>query len=363
MDLPEILKQLPVKLPEYGFLPETEEKLAEYLQFLQGRADLQGLIQRYYAGIFENASYTPAELEQLPEQDGREEGLLFAVVFLLRYELLDGVLAQRGIPSEAKAGALNVIKQQIEKNKSYYGSIGFQGMYRSRLIGYLRPCEYILGRLCFEMTKFQSAFEVWRNKHDGSTIPVALEGFSYMPNGKRSPKDYTGALTEPTIQQSGEEVSVYTFDAAGCLQPEPITLRLSDYEKVLCTGADVLSVHIPQGGGMTPELVDAAFSMAEDFFAKYYPEKKFKAYVCSSWLLNTDLQEILSPTSNIRQFQNRFRTVITGANGYSLYWHIFGIEQFLPPEQLQPKNAFQSAVLERVKAGQTLYNGYGYILK
>ena len=75
------------------------------------------------------------------------------------------------------------------------------------------------------------------------------------------------------------------------------------------------------------------------------------------------MQEFLNPESNIIRFQKRFRVVLTGPNGYSLYWHIFGIEQFLPPEQLQPKNAFQSAILDRVKAGQTLYNGYGYILK
>ena len=114
---------------------------------------------------------------------------------------------------------------------------------------------------------------------------------------------------------------------------------------------------------MSPELVDDAFRQAEDFFAAHYPEKHFKAYVCSSWLLNTDMEEFLSPESNIIKFRNRFRVVMTTPNGYSLYWHVFGIEQFLPLEQLQPANGFQKTLLDRVKAGNTLYNGYGYILR
>ena len=158
-------------------------------------------------------------------------------------------------------------------------------------------------------------------------------------------------------------MTCYTFDTAGCLWPNPITLSLTDYEKVLKTGDDVLSVHIPKDGRMTPALVDEAFCLAEDFFAKYYPEKKFIAYVCSSWLLNTDIKEFLNPESNIVRFQKRFRIVVTTVNGYSLFWHVFGTPNIGPLDELVPKNDFQKKFLDRVKAGQTLYNGYGYILK
>ena len=155
----------------------------------------------------------------------------------------------------------------------------------------------------------------------------------------------------------------FTFDGEGCFSTTPITLHLPEWEKVLKTEDDVISVHIPADGKMTPELVDEAFALADKFFAEYYSDLDFKAYVCSSWLLNTDIKEFLDPESNIIRFQNRFCIVITSTNGYSLFWHIFGTPNIVSLEQLVPANGFQQKFLDRVKAGQTLYNGYGYLLK
>jgi len=356
MDLKTVLTGLYSKLPGYGFPAETEKSLREYLQFFLTREDLLTLAETYYRDIFEKRSYTYVQIEALPENDGREAGLLFAVIFLARYELLEGKL-----PVQCRPGALHTLKDLVRRSKSCYGTAGLKGMYRSGIVPYLLPYKYVLGRLCFEVTTFNSSFEVYRNPVDGTTVPVALPDYSYMPDGKRPTSAYQGELVTPTLQITGDEMTGYLFGENGRLNPQPVTLR--GYEKVLQTGDNVLSVHISAGGKISPALVDDAFRQAEEFFARYYPEKRFKAYVCSSWLLNTDMEAFLSPDSNITRFRNRFRVVLTTPNGYSLYWHIFGMEQFLPLEQLQPANAFQKAILDRVKAGKTLYNGYGYILR
>ena len=356
MDLKTVFKSLPAKLSSYGFPTETEKTIREYLQFFLAREDLQALAESYYGDFFAKPTYQYAAFEKLPENDGREEGLLFVVMALARYELLRGIM-----PEQCRPGALRTIRGLVQKSKNCYGSYGLRGMYRSGLVPYLLPYKYILGRLCFEVTKFNSAFEVYRNPVDGTTVPVATPDFAYMPNGKRPTKDYDGALLTPSIQINGDAMTCYVFGENGRLCPEPVTLR--GYEKVLKTGDDVLSVHIPADGKMSPELVDDALRQAEEFFAQHYPETQFSAYVCSSWLLNTDMEEFLSPESNIIKFRNRFRVVMTSTNGYSIYWHVFGIEQFLPLEQLQPKNRFQQTLLDYVKAGNTLYNGYGYILR
>ena len=356
MDLKTVLTGLYSKLPGYGFPAETEKALREYLQFFLAREDLMTLAETYYTDIFEKKSYTYAQIEALPENDGREAGMLFAVIFLARYELLEGKL-----PELCRPGALHTLKDLMRRSQSCYGAIGLKGMYRSGIVPYLLPYKYVLGRLCFEVTTFSSSFEVYRNPVDGTTVPVALPDYSYMPDGKRPTARYEGECIAPCLQTGTQEMTCFTFGENGRLKSQPVTLR--GYEKVLQTGDDVLSVHIPAGGRMSPELVDDAFRQAEEFFAEHYPEKHFKAYVCSSWLLNTDMEAFLSPDSNITRFRNRFRVVLTTPNGYSLYWHIFGIEQFLPLEQLQPANAFQKTLLDYVKSGKTLYNGYGYILR
>ena len=363
MEVGKILKTLDGKLPEYGFSLELEQVLREYLSELCQREDLLALVQTYHDDIFENGKYTLGQTEALEEKDGREEGLLFAVMYLARYEGLDGVLARRGIPGAYKQGALPIIGELMERNKNFYGSYGLRGMYRSGCAHYLLPDRYVLGRLTFEVTQFRGPYEVYRSKKDGSTLPVALPGYTYMENGRQPVKGYDGPLLTPKLEQTDDEIRGYTFDSDGCLRPEPITIRASAYEKVLADGDDVLSVHIPKNGKMTPEAVDDAFARAETFFARYYPEKNFRAYVCSSWLLDTDLRQLLPAEANIIRFQSRFRTVLAGANGYSLYWHVFGVEHFAPPVELVPQNSFQAALREFVLSGNSLYNGYGYILK
>lgn len=363
MELMETLKQLHIQLPEFGFAPDVEKALKEYLLFLREREDLLELAQTYHNDIYENNRYTLGRVEGLPENDGREEGMLFAALNLARYTRLDEVLARRGIPAEVKAGALRTYRELLQKNKNCYGSYGLRGMYRSGMVPYMSPRKYILGRLCFEVAEFTGPYEVYRNRKDGRTIPLALPGPVYMENGKRAPKNYAGKTFEPYLREENGLVYGFAFDEeSGRLNPTEVVLDTRDYEKVLQTGDDVISVHIPKNGKMSPEPVAEAFAIADKFFPAYYPEIRFKAYVCSSWLLNTDMREFLSPESNIIKFQNRFRNVMATLNGYSLYWHIFGVEQFLPLDQLQPVNSFQQTLLDRVKSGQTLYNGYSYIL-
>ena len=109
--------------------------------------------------------------------------------------------------------------------------------------------------------------------------------------------------------------------------------------------------------------MDDAFARAEDFFTRYYPEWKYPAYVCSSWLLDKDFERLLPPESNIMRFQSRFRIAMSGVNTFSIYWHIFGVQNFVPLTELKPKNAFQQKVLDYVRSGNTLYSGNGFILR
>lgn len=362
MELISTLKGLYDKLPAYGFSGELEKELGAYLLFLQGHDDLLKLAETYHNDIYETGKYTPAEVAQLPENDGREEGMLFAAVFLARYELLEQVLALRGIDPELKLPLLDTYKTQINKNKEWSGKYGFNGYYRMATVNMLRPTRYTLGRLVFEVATFDYPFEIYRNKKDGTTVPVALPGFRYLEDGRQAAREYAGECFESALEVTETQVKGYTFDDDGRLLFTPITLSLADYEKAVGKGDDGISVHIPKGGRMTPEAVEDAFQQAKAFFAKHYPDINFKVYFCSSWLMDSQMKEFLSPETNILKFQNMFRVVLTGVNGFSLHWHIFGVEQFCPLEELKPVNSFQQTFLDRAKAGKTMYSGCGYIL-
>ncbi len=360
MELITTLKGLRENLPQYGLDEELEQALGEYLQFLQDREDLLELAETYHNNIYENGSYTPAEVAQLPECDGREQGMLFAVIFLARYARMDEILALRGIDPKQKQTALDIFCTQINKNKAVTGKYGFNGYYRMATVNMLKPNRYTLGRLVFETATFDYPFEIYRNKKDGTNLPIALPGFRYMQDGRQAAREYAGECFEPTLKINGRQVTGYTFDANGHLLFEPVTLDLDTYEKAVSCGHDVISIHIPKGGRMTPEAVEDAIARAREFFPKHFPDKQFKVFLCSSWLMDTAMKAFLPDNSNIIRFQNRYRVVLTGVNGFSLHWHIFGVEQFCPLEELKPANSFQQTFLDRAKAGVPMYSGLGY---
>jgi hypothetical protein len=72
-------------------------------------------------------------------------------------------------------------------------------------------------------------------------------------------------------------------------------------------GEPVLSVHIPADGPMRPDLCDDSFAWAPEFYARYYPDERYRVAHCHSWLLDDQLARYLGPGANIVRFQRRFR--------------------------------------------------------
>ncbi len=69
---------------------------------------------------------------------------------------------------------------------------------------------------------------------------------------------------------------------------------------------NVIEIHIPEGKGFTVEECKKSIEIAKYFFEKYFPEFKYKCFICHSWLLDDNLKDILEQSSNILAFQNMF---------------------------------------------------------
>lgn len=71
-------------------------------------------------------------------------------------------------------------------------------------------------------------------------------------------------------------------------------------------GEFAIETHIPQGEPLNIEACLDSFAFAKDFFKKYFPEYSPKYFMCDSWLLNPNLEKILSADSNIVKFMKLF---------------------------------------------------------
>ena len=357
MELRDTLKNIYKNLEKYSFSKEQEKTLYDYGKMLSENDKLLEQAEKYYKMLFADG----AGADALPaESDKSENGMLFAIVFLTRCELFGDALEKDGIPREYAKHGIWHYKNLFEKNKRCYGSYGFCGMYRSGMINYIKPKTFTLERLSFEMNVFSGPYEVYRSRESGKLVPIADNAQRYLKDGRPAPKD-AAEFFETTFSDK-EIIEGYTFNDDGTLNFNAVKLDKTEYEKVIAKGDNVISVHIPEMGRLTPESVRKSFEQAKQFFGKYYSEKHFKAFICSSWLLDTNLKNFLDLKSNIIRFQENFRIVLSFVNTFSIYWHIFGVEKFVPYSELVPKNDFQKKIRDYAINGGNLYSGSGFIL-
>lgn len=74
-------------------------------------------------------------------------------------------------------------------------------------------------------------------------------------------------------------------------------------------GDQVVEIHIPPGGKLSPEAVEESMARGEQFLQTYFPDYEYRYYTCHSWLLDGKLREYLPENSNILRFADRFDRV------------------------------------------------------
>lgn len=71
-------------------------------------------------------------------------------------------------------------------------------------------------------------------------------------------------------------------------------------------GEPALSLHIPSDADLSRESLDATYAEAKAFFAKFYPEYKYRCAWCGSWIISPKLRDVLPENSRILIFQSDF---------------------------------------------------------
>ncbi len=115
----------------------------------------------------------------------------------------------------------------------------------------------------------------------------------------------------------------------------------------------VLNLHIPQDGQpLTPDAVDASLDAARGFFATRFPDERYAAVTCHSWLLDPQLAGHLPPETNIVRFQRRFvlGSARPGGGDASVRKFVFG-DTTTPVESLPRVTRLQAAVVDHLSSG------------
>ena len=121
-------------------------------------------------------------------------------------------------------------------------------------------------------------------------------------------------------------------------------------------GDTAIGLHIPDSGPLTPEVVEASLDEARMFFPRHFPDERYMAFSCGSWLLDPQLLEYLPEDSNIIRFQRRFELEpYKEPEGLDCDVEVlrFVFRTLTTPlDQLPRRTVLQRAIVDHLKAGR-----------
>ena len=130
---------------------------------------------------------------------------------------------------------------------------------------------------------------------------------------------------------------------------EPYMEFSKEQKEKLPSGAHVINCHIQCGANLSTEEIKASFADAQALFKKIFPETKFKAFLCYSWLLYPDMINILPENSNIKAFAKNFEIIGKIQDSEQAFENLFGKTYKRPPKIKNP-TSLQKFAAENPKA-------------
>ena len=220
-----------------------------------------------------------------------------------------------------------------------------------------------IGRLEYELfASFSGRACVFENgqgdrialAHD---LPLHVTGNALGSRGyEEEAGSWTAMISETETHWVGHPVR-----SDGTVSKETLALSKDLWRMILSKGDPVISVHIPAGGGLTPTLVDESFRDAKAFFARYFPDYAYKAFVCYSWLMDPQLVDLLGADTNIAKFNLRFTKLVRKSSGGGVFSFIYlKPDTDLDIQSLPERTTLERKIKQHYLDGNCIYEQIGY---
>lgn len=216
-----------------------------------------------------------------------------------------------------------------------------------------------IGRLQFLPRPFEGQVRVYA-RSDATSIALAGSGIACTPSGWPDPE---GAGFVTVFEESPSSVIGHPADPiSGRYLDTPLRLELPDWTVRLAPGDPVLDVHVPSGEPLHPEACQRSFAAAAEVFGRCLPETPWRAFTCTSWLLDRELRHCLPPGSGILGFGECFHPFPPKTtNSQEFVERVFA--NTADWRTFPARTSLQIAAQAHLLAGGTFRTTSGYVLR
>jgi hypothetical protein len=283
--------------------------------------------------------------------------LFWALLFLAQAPRIREFFRERQISDAIALDTLSDLELWIRHHKRLTGKWGMDrpdwiaNHFGGRIVK--------LGRLQFEQHAF--GYEMYAYRHRATRRVLVFAGQDqFRADGQYQNSDggLLPAAFSTTFSDDGTTIHGHPV-LRGVVQAQAIDVKSSEWERIFGPGDPCLGIHIAATGPMDHETCGESMRQAGPFFLKHFPERPFKAFTCSSWLLDSQLEGALPADSNIVRFLSEFYLFpLPYGNSEQTYERVFDnhkIDIAAAPQ----KSTLQKAVVAHVKAGGRWRGGGG----
>lgn len=215
-------------------------------------------------------------------------------------------------------GGIGIVENQTGKpglNQLYYG---WQNHFTKAEI-------YKAGSIQFELRTLPNAAVYLRHKTTREIIAVMNVGTFHASGmqilGSRGYEDAEGAFK---VSFTEDEENFYGHRSFGPKVSDKVeAFPKSQWELFARPGDKCMSIHIPKGADISPEVLDAAFAEGRRILNERYPEHTGNMIFASSWIIDPKLEEILGPNSKITHLGRRFVRYPQRSPGMHVFGNVF----------------------------------------
>ncbi len=240
---------------------------------------------------------------------------------------------------------------------------GFDKRYFDHMQLYVDAQVLNIDRLRFQMIEnLDSPIIVLENKK--KELAVLFNGEYIDGRGMvkgTPPADEDGTCLYAEVTETDHSFIGYRASDKGVISTTPESFSKDEWKVVLKRGDSVISVHIPKNGALTTEACEASYQRAREVFKTCYPDFKFKAFHCHTWLFDPQLKEFLRPTSNILNFQQKYTIFPGETEGTDVFNFVFKL-RFKEYADMPEDTSLQRAIKRHYLDGKYIYEFEGIFL-
>jgi hypothetical protein len=291
---------------KYSILREYYTDVIEGAQALLTNKDLSiwtSLITRFLKG----KTREEGNLAKFPKTDLECARMMTIFPLLAMIPETVRLYAEHNFSKEEISYQLRVFHISIGLTKVATGKPGFTAGYYNWSKNYTYCDIFDCKSFNFQFKKMMLDAKLIRNKESGEFSVIMTGGTFHRTGvvlGGFGCEDEEGSFVAEFSENDEEYVAHEAVGGYVC--PEPTVFKKSEWECVIDKGDEVISLHIPRNVDFSDEAIDESLDMGIKIAKERFPEHKPKIIFCQSWLLDPQLAELLSESSKIVKFGNRF---------------------------------------------------------